>query len=666
MLLPIWASAYTAKIDNIYYDFNTEAKTATVTWRGLNESNNDAYTGTLNIPSTVIYEGKEYTVTKIDRKAFKHCPNLLSISIPNSITYISGNTFDDTGWYNSQPNGIVYLDNWVIDYKGEEPIGSLTIADGTIGIAEYAFYCRGYLTNITIPNTVRYIGIRAFEGCSSITSVNIPDGVTRIEAGTFHGCTGLTSVTIPNSVKTIEDSELGYGAFKRCSGLTSVTFGNSLIKIGSEAFANCTGLTSVTIPNNVTSIGSYIFAGCSYLSSVTLSNNISIIPWDAFSGCVALKSLSVPSSVTAIEGAAFRNCTSLESVSIPNSVTSIGDESFCDCSGLTSISIPNTVTNIGQGAFYRCYNLSSANIPNSIKSLGNYTFSYCVSLNSIVFPDNMTIIPEGICEGCSSLKELKLPNDIKIIKTKAFNGCSSLEYITFPSSVEFIYQECFSGCFSLKKIVTNSITPPFIYDNSFSNYLVPLKVPKGCKEAYQSAQGWKNFTNISDADKYKLTYIVDNEEYKSYEIEEGKSITPEDAPVKEGYTFSGWSEIPQTMPAHDVTVTGAFSINSYKLTYMIDDKVYKETMYEYGATITPEPQPEGDYQTFEWADIPQTMPAYDVVVHASYTSGIMEVLLSKQHNVHIYSPNAQKLNKLKKGINIVVFNDGTTKKIIKK
>ena len=46
--------------------------------------------------------------------------------------------------------------------------------------------------------------------------------------------------------------------------------------------------------------------------------------------------------------------------------------------------------------------------------------------------------------------------------------------------------------------------------------------------------------------------------FKSYEIEEGARITPEAAPTKEGYTFSGWSEIPQSMPAHDVTVIGVF------------------------------------------------------------------------------------------------------------
>jgi hypothetical protein len=170
-------------------------------------------------------------------------------------------------------------------------------------------------------------------------------------------------------------------------------------------------------------------------------------------------------------------------------------------------------------------------------------------------------------------------------------------------------------------------------------------------------------TGTFSVNKYKLIYKVDGEEYKSYDVEYGATITPEPTPNKEGYTFSGWSDIPQTMPANDVTVTGTFSINSYKLTYMIDDQVYKETVYEYGATITPEPQPEGDYATFEWTNLPQTMPAHDVVVYASYTTGIIDVLMSTQSNLRIYSPNGKKLEKLQKGLNIVILDNGTVKKV---
>ena len=122
--------------------------------------------------------------------------------------------------------------------------------------------------------------------------------------------------------------------------------------------------------------------------------------------------------------------------------------------------------------------------------------------------------------------------------------------------------------------------------------------------------------------KYKLIYKVDGEVYKTYEIEYGKAITPEAAPMKEGYTFSGWSTIPATMPAKDVTVTGTFTINKYKLTYMVDGAEYKSYQIEYGAKITPEAEPTKEGYSFSgWSSIPETMPAKDVVVTGTFTKG---------------------------------------------
>ena len=238
--------------------------------------------------------------------------------------------------------------------------------------------------------------------------------------------------------------------------------------------------------------------------------------------------------MTSIGDNAFRGCNSITSVTIPNNLTSIGDGVFRGCSSLTSITIPNNVTSLGQEAFLGCSCITSVSIPNSVKTIGESAFN-----------------------GCSRMETLKLPNGLQIIKKATFKGCYNLMSVTIPSTVEFIYQEAFSGCNRLEKVKALPDTPPFLYDNSFSNFSVPLEVPKGCKDVYLTAEGWKNFTNISESDKgcYKLIYMVDNEEYKSYKMEEDTPITPEPVPTKEGYTFSGWSEIPETMPAYDVTVT---------------------------------------------------------------------------------------------------------------
>ena len=57
----------------------------------------------------------------------------------------------------------------------------------------------------------------------------------------------------------------------------------------------------------------------------------------------------------------------------------------------------------------------------------------------------------------------------------------------------------------------------------------------------------------------KLTYMLNGEVYKEYDMEYCAPITPEPAPEKDGYEFSGWNEIPDVMPDHDIVVTGTFT-----------------------------------------------------------------------------------------------------------
>ena len=153
--------------------------------------------------------------------------------------------------------------------------------------------------------------------------------------------------------------------------------------------------------------------------------------------------------------------------------------------------------------------------------------------------------------------------------------------------------------------------------------------PAPTKEGY-TFSGWSDIpatmpahdvtvTGTFGINTYKLSYIVDGQVYKTYQLSYGAEITPEPAPTKEGYTFSGWSEIPAVMPHHDVTVNGSFTVNSYKLTYKVDGQVYKTLTLNYGATITPEPAPTKEGYTFSgWSDIPATMPAHDVTVTGTF------------------------------------------------
>lgn len=153
------------------------------------------------------------------------------------------------------------------------------------------------------------------------------------------------------------------------------------------------------------------------------------------------------------------------------------------------------------------------------------------------------------------------------------------------------------------------------------NYLVELKniiLTDPRSERYTSEDD-SGYIVINEVEPFKLIYLVDGKEYQTFFLNYGERITPLSEPTKEGYTFSGWSEIPETMPAHDVTITGKFSVNQYKVTFIADDKVVTETTQDFGSEILIPVAPEKEGHTFStWGRVESTMPAHDVSYIAEY------------------------------------------------
>ena len=163
---------------------------------------------------------------------------------------------------------------------------------------------------------------------------------------------------------------------------------------------------------------------------------------------------------------------------------------------------------------------------------------------------------------------------------------------------------------------------------------------------------------------YAVVYIVDGVEYKVDSIVFGSAIVVADAPTKEGYTFSGWSDIPQTMPAQDVTVTGTFRINKYQVTYVIDGEVYATDSVEYGASIVLPVVEEKEGYTFSgWSEVPQTMPANNVTIYGSFTTGIEQIRMEDSDDYTIYNIGGYRTGVLQKGFNIVRDANGKVSKI---
>lgn len=122
------------------------------------------------------------------------------------------------------------------------------------------------------------------------------------------------------------------------------------------------------------------------------------------------------------------------------------------------------------------------------------------------------------------------------------------------------------------------------------------------------------------ANKYKVTFIADGKVVSETELEYGTEIILPNAPVKEGYTFVGWGDVAKIVPAHDVTYTAEYKVNSYKLTYEVDGVIYHSENVAFGTTITPLAAPQKEGKTFSgWSEIPATMPAHDVKITGSFS-----------------------------------------------
>ena len=162
-----------------------------------------------------------------------------------------------------------------------ETYTSVVINDGVASIGNYAF-AGSAITSVTIPASVRDIGVGAFRDCTALTKVAIPANVTEIRNLTFAGCTKLNSVTL-----SANTARIGNMAFEGCSALAAISLPATVNYIGSGAF-NESGLTTITIPEGVEDLPFKAFGYCAALTKATIASSVKTIDADAFTGSTKL------------------------------------------------------------------------------------------------------------------------------------------------------------------------------------------------------------------------------------------------------------------------------------------------------------------------------------------------------------------------------------------
>lgn len=269
-------------------------------------------------------------------------------------------------------------------------INSVSLPSTLTTIEDGAFYKAFFITSITIPQAVTYIGMSAFSGCGYLETVSFEDGnaITSIPDGVFKDCTKLANLKLPDTVESIGKSafsgtaiesivlpsldtipdELFYG----CTSLSQITIPYTVKSIGERSFEGCSSITEINIPSGVKSIGALAFSNCSALTCITMASLDGVDP-TFLSKSNALESVIVNGTELLSDGmiisdnSIFSYVGTDEEVVIPSSVVSIGAYSFSGV-GLKCVLIPDTVVSIGECAFST---KSSSNNSLKLVILGN-------------------------------------------------------------------------------------------------------------------------------------------------------------------------------------------------------------------------------------------------------------------------------------------------------
>ena len=251
-------------------------------------------------------------VNSIGANAFEEDEKLVSVYLPDTVTYIGNDAFSMS------------------------TVKEIRLSENIYAIGDNAFFGCELLESIDLPETLEKIGSNAFNSCRGLTGIKLPDGLKIIDGGAFSSCNNISEIHIPASVEYIGESVVSASKIKKIT----VDEDNKNYKIISNCLMDSDGLLIVGfgkcyIPLETVKIGRY-----------------------AFMGNTGMSEAKIPSSVREIGDFAF--CmTEIDEVIIPYGVRVIGNGAFDSCSKLSRVVIPNTVERIGYWVFEEC-NLLSA------------------------------------------------------------------------------------------------------------------------------------------------------------------------------------------------------------------------------------------------------------------------------------------------------------------
>ncbi len=693
-MLPVIAWAYGTTIDGLNYNFDDSNNTCTLTYTS-NSGSVSTYSGDIVVPETVTYEGVQYTVTAVDDYCFYRGTGITSVVLPNTITYIGTSAFYRCTALKEIviPDAVTTLGMYAFEYC--EALEKAVVGKGITTIDQEAFCFCYALSDVTLGENVSVIGKWSFYQCYALEHLTFPESLTEIVWGAFMYCNTLKEVILPDKLTTI-----GEYAFEYCEGLEKVVIGNGCTDIGQEAFCFCYGLKEVTFGENVATIGKWSFYQCDEaLESIVFPQSVTSIGYGSFEYCYKLKNVTIENANTYIDQEAFCYCRELESVDFGENLSTIGQYAFYECLALTDLYIPESVTSVDYGAFEYCISLKNLTIGNGCTSIGQEAFCYCYDLETVSLGESVSSIATS-----AFLTSAKL-SSFTVLNTTPPSCSTSVFYEDVPSScVLYVPASAvsdYSTASTWEDFIVRAIQPTVATyeatDITDSEATLNGSVAAiNCEDIIE--RGFKYWCDDNEEQIIKvdtttdgdITANVDELHYGTQYTFCTYATTASDVTYGEELTFTTAINAPtvETLDATTVKATYAvlnarvelgseeptrtgflcWSAGSNEVTTIIVNELDGEQMSSVIGDLTPEVT--YTYCAFVTTELLGTTYGDEIsFTTLDIASGIANVETDTTNGekvVGIYSIDGQQLNSMQKGINIVRYADGTTKKVLVK
>ena len=377
----------------------------------------------LSLPSSLSFEGNEYTVKCISTGGFSNC-DFSAIDIPNSIDEI----------------------------KPE------------------AFMCCINLKEVTLPENITSIQCATFMDCRNLESVkyaheglpedSVNNKITIIENNAFAACYKLKRFTIPQAIL-----EIGNCAFENCYTLPYIFLPNNPITVRSYAFSKCSNLTSFFIPKNVTCIENFAFTQCDNLTiSIQASSRPSGFGKNynyLYSGTSSTKQIDVIYNVVNVKNVdQFPGllCSFSQKAEIKSESGKTIWKSKYDYA--TLISYNRTETEDIEGFMHNqiitlpdyVYD-EKTNQMYPLAVIGPRAFDGHKELKGIIHNEHLVRIWYSAYRGCSNIEQLRYENctELKEIGWYQFgdDGNNKMEELILPNSLTYFWSQCFQNLYNV-------------------------------------------------------------------------------------------------------------------------------------------------------------------------------------------------------------------------